>query len=637
VTVTQPCVSVGTGTLSPDLRVFYQYGMVLGLDDFLQEQTHNLGLNYHHERALHGYGTVYGLHVTTSTPSDAPGEVTVAVEPGMAIDQSGREVTVTSAQCARLGAWLAAQEQASAGTVEGHLGSSRELVVYVVAAYAQCPDDLVPLPGQPCSTSAQVQVPSRLRDTWDIDFRWAPPAMPAWDAVRRLGQLLNSIQIVPGPDLSLGSDEEALIEAVLALPSPQTPSGPLPETPSGSPPGPITYRLPAADADAAFDRILTAWVTQVRPQLAPDLTAPDPAWDPAVLLSAITLTLQTPFAASSPVILSHSDPDDTGRPYLLHTGLIQELRLGGQAGAAPPALVQEAVTLSSTVDSDGVPTLTAWFHLADPVSLPPTIQVAHENGQAGGFTTEVPPGAGTGSFSEVWTLSAPPGSPPGSGFTVADGDQLAATFPGTEVRVGNSATTLAAAVAVAGQGFLNTTGLGDVTAYTTVRASPTASVPFVTASYIPVNGSNTAYLELWFHLQPQGARENIFVTLTDLSVQVVNDVNNTPIYPVAGESANPTSPAENVWRIAWNPSFQKNAGSPARLRLSFSTEKTSVNVAALAPIGLPRLGRPAALESPITLAEWINTSGIRYVGWEGATIVSFARIAVSPSEGSVGD
>ena len=432
-TVTQPCVSLGTGTLSPDLRVFYQYGMVLGLDDFLQEQTHNLGLDYHHERALHGYGTVYGLHVTTTTPPDALDDVTVTVEPGMAVDQWGREVTVPTAQCARLGAWLAAQDPA---TVEAHLGSSGELVVYVVAAYAECPDNLVPVPGQPCSTSSQVQVPSRLRDAWDIELRWAPPAMPAWDAVRRLGQLLSSIQIVPGPDLSLASDEEAIIEAVLALPSPQTPSGP--------PPGPVSYQLPADAASAAFDRILTVWVTQVRPQLAPDLTAPDPAWDAAVLLSAITFTPQLPFPAGGSVIVSYSDPDDTGRPYLLHTELIQELRLGGQAGVAPPAPVQEAVTLSSTVDSNGEPTLSAWFHLPEPVSLPPAIQVADQNGQTGAFSTEAAPG--TGPFSDLWTLRAPPGAPPGPGFTVTDGDQLAATFPGSTVLVGDSATTLATAV-----------------------------------------------------------------------------------------------------------------------------------------------------------------------------------------------
>jgi hypothetical protein len=625
VTVTQPCVSIGTGTLSPDLRVLYQYGMVLGLDDFLQEQTHNLGLDYHHERALHGYGTVYGLHVTTTTPSDAPDNVTVSVEPGMAVDQWGREVTVTSAQCARLGAWLAAQEQAHAGTVEAHLGSSGELMIYVVAAYAECPDDLVPLPGQPCSTSTQVQVPSRLRDAWDIDFRWAPPAMPAWDAVRQLAQLLNSIQIVPGPDLSLWSDEEAIIAAVLALPLPQTPSGSLPGTPSGSPSGSVVYQLPEASADAAFDRILTAWVTQVRPQLAPDLTAPDPAWDPAVLLSAITCTLQTPFSANDPVILSYSDPDDTGRPYLLHTGLIQELRLGGQAGAASPPLVQEAVTVSSTVDSYGVPTLTAWFHLPEPVSLPAAIEVVDENGQAGAFIPEAPSGTGTGSFSQVWTLNPPPGSlpgsAPGSSFIVADGDQVAATFPGTAVLVGNSATTLAAAIA--GQGLLNSTSSGDVIAYTTVRGSPPASLPFVTVSYVPESNNppnSPPHLELWFHPQPQSVADNVTVTVTAPSVQVLNDLSGTPF-----TNQSPTATAEpNIWIIPIK------VGVPTYLRLVFSTELTMVDV-------VTQAGTPAS--TSMALSDWINHSGVHYVGWEDTTmsIVSFARIAASALQGSVGD
>ena len=68
---------------------------------------------------------MYGLQVTTSTPSDAPADVTVTVEPGMAIDQFGREVTVPTAQCARLGAWLAAQEEASAGDGRGEPGHLR--------------------------------------------------------------------------------------------------------------------------------------------------------------------------------------------------------------------------------------------------------------------------------------------------------------------------------------------------------------------------------------------------------------------------------------------------------------------------------------------------------------------------------
>jgi len=630
VTVTQPCVSPDTGTLSPDLRVFYQYGMVLGLDDFVQEQTHNLGLDYHHERALHGYGTVYGLHVTTSTPPDAPDDVTLTVEPGMAVDQWGRELTVPSAQCARLGAWLAAQEVASSGTIESNLGISGELVVYVTAAYAECADDLVPLPGQPCSTSSQIQQPSRLRDAWDIQLSWTPPAMPAWDAVRQLAELLNSIELVSGPDLSLASDEQAIIDAVLALPSPAIPSG--------SPPAPVSYQLPADAADAAFDRIFTAWVTEVRPQLAPDLTAPDPNGDPSILLATVTFTPQTPFSTSSPVITSYADPDDTGRPYLLHTGLIQELRLGGLAGVAPapspPPLVQEAVTLSSMVNSDGVPTLTAWFHLPAPVQLPATIQVTDEAGQTAAFTTEVASGAGP--FSPLWTLS-----PPSSGFTVSDGDQLAATFPGTVVLADN--TTLADTVAPGG--LLDADNSGDVTAYATVRGNAPASVPFVTVSYVPDNPAGSAsYIELWFHPQPQGVRENVFVSLTSPSVQVINDLTGAVIFPTAGET--PTATANsNIWQIPITGALQKALPTfpavPAYLRLVFSTEQTSVDFVLLPPIGPlegghgPVIGQPM-LRPSVSLADWINSTGLRYVGWEGSTIVAFARIAAAV-EGAVGD
>ena len=601
---TQPCVSIGTGTLSPDLRVFYQYGMVLGLDDFLQEQTHNLGLDYHHERALHGYGTVYGLQVTTSTPSDAPADVTVTVEPGMAIDQFGREVTVPTAQCARLGAWLAAQDEASAGTVEANLGISGELVIYVVAAYAECPDDLVPLPGQPCSTSSQVQVPSRLRDAWDIELRWAPPAMPAWDVVRQLAELLNSVQVVPGLDPALSS-EEALIDAVLALPSPQTPSDAPSDAPSGSPPGQVSYQLPAEEADAAFGRILTVWVTQVRPQLPPDLTAPDPSWDPSVLLSAITCYPQLPFVAANPVITSYSPPDDTGRPYLLHTGLIQQLRLGGAVGAAVPPVVQEAVTLSATADTAGVPTLLAWFHLVQPVSLPATIDVVSENGQAGEFTTTATSGT---PFSPTWTLSAP------AGYTVADGDELAATFPGAAVMVGDNATTLAAALA--GLSFLDAASTGDVTAYAPVRVpaappAPPASVPFVTVTYVPPGesgpiGNKGPNLELWFHPQPTGLTENVVVLKLPV-VQVVNDLTGT--WPAGGNSPAPQPTNQrNIWTIA-----ATEVKPPLYLRLLFDTEETEV----------------ATPQGVMPLAAWIAESGLRYAGWDGTTIVSFIRIGTT--------
>jgi hypothetical protein len=595
---TQPCVSPGTGTISPDLRVFYQYGMVLGRDDFLQEQAHNLGLDYHHERALHGYGTAYGLHVTASTPVDAQDDVTLTVGPGMAIDQWGREITVPSAQCARLGAWLAAQEEARPGTIAANLGPSGELVIYVVAAYAECPDDLVPLPGQPCSTSAQAQVPSRLRDAWDIELRWAPPPMPSWDVIRQLAALLNSVEVVPGLAPSLSS-EHAIIEAVLALTSSAIPSD------APSMPGP--YQLPQETADEAFDRIFTVWVTQVRPQLAPDLTAPDPAWDPSILLSAVTVLPELPFLVASPVISWYSDPDGTGRPYLLQTELIQELRLG-ETGVSPAAvpLVRPAVTLSATADLTGAPTLTAWFHLGPPVSLPGTINVADansadQNAAAVQFTTT--PVSGT-LFSQVWILSPP------ADYTVNDGDQLAATFPGTGVTVGDSGTTLAAAVA--GLGFLDTTSTGDVTVYAAVPVpAPQGSTEFVTVTYVPTPAGST--LQMWFHLDRAGLAGGVIMVMPELEVWEDEPPVRRLYPPTAGPIPKPTEVAPNIWSIPL--SEFKPPTTTAYLRLMFTTQGTTVHATQVDPKG-----------QPVPLADWIAFSEQRYLGWETNVIVSYALI-----------
>ena len=292
-TINQPCVSPGTGTLSPDLRVFYQYGMVLGLDDFLQEQTHTLYLDYHHERALHGYGTVYGLHVTTSTPSGAPDDVDGHRRAGhgrrpVGPRGHGRDRPVRPAR------------RLAGRPGGGHARDGRRPSSGPRASWSStwspptpsAPDDLVPVPGQPCSTSAQVQVP--VAAARRLGHR--APLGPAGHA--RLGRdpaagrrCSTRCRSCPGLNPALSS-EEAIVEAVLALATPATPSG-SPPTP------PPVYQLPAATADAAFDRMLMAWVTEVRPQLAPDLTAPDPSWDPSVLLSTITCTPETPFSATT--------------------------------------------------------------------------------------------------------------------------------------------------------------------------------------------------------------------------------------------------------------------------------------------------------------------------------------------------
>ncbi|HEV7762497.1 MAG TPA: hypothetical protein VGO78_25990, partial [Acidimicrobiales bacterium] len=287
--VMQQCVPVATGALTPDQRVNYLFGLVLGVDEFQQEDLYLRERDERATRTLHGYGTSVGLDVTAERPAAAPDDVEVKVAPGIAADQRGRPVVIPTAQCARVGAWIAAEEEQAAAheaasPLEEHLGPSGDVTLYVVVEHDVCPDGLVPLPGKPCGSDDEVTAPSRLRDSWRLGFRWAPPAMPHWDGVRALADILVTIEL---DDLSpIESDEELLAEHIRALAPGTVP----PEVPL--PPLPLRPLLPRAEARAALDRLLTIWVTEVRPALAPDLIAPE--GEAAILLSTITVVPAQP-------------------------------------------------------------------------------------------------------------------------------------------------------------------------------------------------------------------------------------------------------------------------------------------------------------------------------------------------------
>lgn len=620
--VNDPCVSISTGTLSPDLRVNYAYGMILGLGEFLQEQQYFLEKDHLHERAMHGSGTVYGLHVTTAPTPDVLGDFTIAVAPGMAIDQWGRKVVVRSAQCARLGAWLGGQEQASPGTIAANMGPSGEFTVYVVASYAQCADDLVPLPGQPCSSSAQTMAASRWRDAWNIDLRWSPPPMPAWDTDRRLARLLSSVQIVPGLDPALSSEDE-VTAAVRALPS-DVGAGPddlwpLVGWPPGSPPsgpsGPVVYQLPAETAADALDRILTVWVTEVRPLLSPDLTQPADSSDPAVLLASITFTLG-PVASppsADPAIASCDQPDDHGRPYVLHTRLIQELRLLAESGAAAEK-VQELATLTSDVDSQGQLILTAWFHLGQPVALTEPVQVTSRSGASGSFDPSVPvdPSGVAPQFSDVWTLT------PTGDFPAIGHDQVAVSFAPAPVLVGDPATSLAQRIAQ-GLDLLDTTTHGEVVVYGTVDLPPPPPPPvprpptweFVTVTLV---SAKPLAFEFWFHPRPEWtgpvAAQLIVSKMSPALVELIDER--------TGRSGQPTSLVHefgDVWQAAFEQEIIADLVVPSYLRFVFR----------LAGVGLAAEASPG---EGIALEEWIVKAGITFLNWDPAraTVTAYARL-----------
>lgn len=590
---TTPCVSLTTGTLSPDQRVNYAYGMVLGLDEFLQEQLYLLSKDRLHDRALHGFGTVSGLAVSVEPVDD---DVQVTVGTGVGVDQWGRTFVVSCDQCARLGAWLATKERATPGSLAQHRGPSGEVTVYVVGSYAECLDNLVPLPGQPCSSSEQTMAASRTRDAWDVELTFDPPAMQRWNTDRRLARILASIVVVDDlpPEQS---DEDEILAAVLDL-ADRADDGPddLDVPPVGSLPQGSPWQLPSGEAADALDRILTAWVTRVRPVPALPVDAPPATSDAAILLSSITFVPADPFDPNSPSIGDCDDPDDAGRPYLLHTQLIQEIRSIGNTRVEQSPV--ELVTLEASSDSNGVTSIDAWFHLDEPVLLPQQILVVDEGGSSAEFDTS-PKSPDANGFSTVWRLVSPEG-----GISDTDGLQISALFPASEVFVGDSSTTLPD-IEASSPPFLGQDETGDVTAYAAVRAAvqpppQTGGAPnaeLVDIGTILVNADQVV-LELWFHLEPRGVTDDVFAGRPAL--RVFDDVTQQQL-PVLLTGPAPWS--GNVWRIAIRSPF-KEEGVRQYLRFQFDTKEFQVRI----PVS-------GADDEQLRLADWIDKAGLVYEGW----------------------
>lgn len=71
-------------------RVRYFFGMLMGDDDFNQEQTYLLAKARRHNRMVHGWGIVTGLEVSGSGSEGRQ----VSVAPGYALDPCGNEISV---------------------------------------------------------------------------------------------------------------------------------------------------------------------------------------------------------------------------------------------------------------------------------------------------------------------------------------------------------------------------------------------------------------------------------------------------------------------------------------------------------------------------------------------------------------
>ena len=151
-------------------RTRYFYGLVLGVDDFAQEQEYFRAKARRHNRMLHGYGVVCGLRLR----AEPAGMVTI--EPGYALDPRGEEIVVERELVVDLGV-----EDAEGNTVGACPGDEAFVPVerplgkplYIAIRYAEC--DVRPVPVASESGDETVEY-SRTRESFVIRVLTALPA-----------------------------------------------------------------------------------------------------------------------------------------------------------------------------------------------------------------------------------------------------------------------------------------------------------------------------------------------------------------------------------------------------------------------------------------------------------------------------
>jgi len=333
------------GPPDPSKHVNYEMGMVLGVDDFVQEFAYSSGRDKRIVRDLIGYGVVSGLRVTVETSSSGP---VVQVAPGELVTPSGQFVCVSPAQCANLNDWL----EANLAEVE-QVSSPPPAVLQlaVVACYAPCPTDKVPIPGEPCRSEDELQQPSRVKDSFSLDLRLLAPEQTEDDAIVDFVRWARSIPVVDAPP----GDVEGFIEKIrqaMLLEAASPPSAPaLLDFLYASPPA--SLRIPRSAAPQYLAALFSFWVTDLRARLRSPTSGaecgcsggPGPLDPTADCLRIAELTVPLARnALNGGVVVADSPPvavtvGEATRPTLLHLKLLQEWLLSGaEAAEAAPAV-----------------------------------------------------------------------------------------------------------------------------------------------------------------------------------------------------------------------------------------------------------------------------------------------------------
>lgn len=297
--------------LAPHKRVNYVHGLVLGVDEFLQEELYLLEKHRRHHRGFHGYGTVYGLAVNIEDTAEGQ---RITVDAGLAVSPQGQEICVAKAQCALLNQWLLQNRQ----SIEDAFGSppGGPISLYLVLCYRQCKTDRVPIPSGPCQSLEETTAPSRVADNFELKLTIAAPDHMETEETSAFFDLMRKIAI---SDASPGLTKTQLHDLVRSLAGPLSP--PAPESPPGG------YTLHPDNARDYLQSACRVWVTEVRPKVMDHAggCASDARQEGCVLLARLAFDVNLTALGYQPVAPVTLDQDR--RPFLLSSQFVQEALL----------------------------------------------------------------------------------------------------------------------------------------------------------------------------------------------------------------------------------------------------------------------------------------------------------------------
>ena len=441
----EPSVALTQSGQNPALHVNYAKGMVLGVDDFTQEFAYHANRDQWAVRELLGYGTTSGLAITVENGGADEGP-RVMVKRGAAAAPSGQLVCVANDQCAFINKWLAKPENAAK-----IVPLSTSISLYLTLCYRDCTTMPVPIPGDPCRSEDQLMADSRISDDYCLAFRTEAPPQTEEDALRDFVFWLKHVPIDDSASPP-AADEKAWLEGLKAAAMPWFDT--LNSSPPLSPPanfaklGDYLFDSPPTALSVARDHLgdflrvaFRFWVTDLRPFWMVEMCGDASDVDADCLFLA---RLDVPIIQPGGVWQVNGDKDvikvdESRRPYLAHTRLLQEWLLCGFADGppTPPVVLPQNLAPSSSPSFVGLTTTGAMHIAITTVTADLTLDASHHCVVCTGGLALTLPKCSLANRGRVYIVKSP------------DADSKIASDPTDSIDIaGNTTTAVAAGKAV---------------------------------------------------------------------------------------------------------------------------------------------------------------------------------------------